>query len=98
MIDLITLLLINALAIVGIYLSFGREMIFEGLGRWIEKHIPYKFTKPLFNCPTCMASVHSIFPYWLGCELDLHNFLSYLIYVPALAGLSTWLSNQIVKE
>lgn len=98
MIDLILLLLFNACAIIGIHLAFGEDMIFERLGHWIESKIPYDLTKPLFNCPTCMASVHSILPYWLTHDFNTESLLWYLIYVPALAYVATRLGQLIDGE
>lgn len=98
MIDFLVLMLINAFAIVGIYLSCGDDMIFDKPARWFEMRIPYYWTKPLFNCPTCMASVHSVLPFWFINEWSWVSVGLYLIYVPALAGLSTYLSNLIIEE
>lgn len=98
MMDILILLLINALAIIGIYLSFGQDMIFRKLGLWIEARINYNLTKSLFNCPTCMASIHSIIPFWYNNEVNMDSLITYIIYVPALAALSTWLANKIIEE
>ena len=98
MIDILLLMLVNALAIIGIYLSFGEGMIFRGLGLWIEKKIHYDLTKPLFNCPTCMASIHSVIPFWMTYEVSEATILLYIIYIPALSALSTWLSNKIIDQ
>lgn len=98
MIDILLLMVINALAIIGIYLSFGEGMIFRRLGLWIEKKVHYDLTKPLFNCPTCMASIHSIIPFWMTYEPCYQSAILYIIYIPALSSLSTWLSKQIIEE
>lgn len=95
---MIQLLLINAFAIIGIYLACGDEMIFDKAARWIEMRIPYYWTKALFNCPTCMASVHSVFPYWLTHDLTWVNVGWYLVYIPALAGIATWIGNNVIDE
>lgn len=89
---MITLLIINALYIVGLHLATGDEMIFSKPALWIETKVPYWVTKPLFNCPTCMASVHSIVPYWYMTEFSIDNAIIYVVYVFALAGLSTILA------
>ncbi len=98
MIDILLLMIVNALAIIGIYLAFGKEMIFERVGLFIEKKVHYNFTKPFFNCPTCMASVHSVIPFWMTYEISEATILLYIIYVPALSALSTWMANKIVEE
>lgn len=91
---MITLLLFNALYIVGFHLATGEEMILNKPALWIEQKIPYWMTKPLFNCPTCMASVHSIIPYWYGQSFTMEAVIVYIGYVCALAGLSTILARQ----
>lgn len=98
MIDFILLLFINALAIVGIFLSFGKNMIFERVGIWIEKRVPEELTFPFYNCPTCMASIHSIIPYWYFHDMTTDNLLMYIIYVPALSTVATWMAKMIEKE
>jgi len=98
MIDLLILMLFNALMIVGIYLSTGNDMIFERPARWIEGNINYTLTKPLFNCPTCMASVHSVLPYWYMTQYNTDALIIYLMYIPALAAMSTYIANLIITE
>ena len=98
MIDFILLLFINALAIVGIFLAFGKEMIFESVGIWVEKRVNYSLTYPFYNCPTCMASIHSIIPYWYFHDMTTDNLLMYIIYVPALSTVATWMAKMIEKE
>lgn len=98
MIDLLLLMVLNALVIVGFYLSTGNDMIFEKPARWIETKISYTLTKPLFNCPTCMASVHSILPFWLCHDFSYANMVTYLFYIPALSAVSTFFSNKITEE
>lgn len=89
---MITLLIINSLYIVGLHLATGDEMIFSKPALWIETKIPYWMTKPLFNCTTCMASVHSIIPFWYMHDPNPLNCGYYVLYVFALAGLSTILA------
>ena len=97
MIDLLLLMLFNAFLINGIYLSTGQDMVFERPARWIEGKVKYWVTKPLFNCPTCMASVHSILPYWYLHEFSQDSMVMYILYVPSLAFLSTYL-NRLIEE
>ena len=91
---MIELIILNALYIVGFHLATGEDMILNKPALWIEQRIPYWLTKPLFNCPTCMASVHSIVPYFYINDLTTQNLLIYPFYVCALAGLSTILARQ----
>jgi len=95
MIDILLLMLFNALYIVGFYLACGNDMIFDRPARWIEMRIPYDLTKPLFNCPTCMASIHSIVPFWISYDVSIETVITYLIYVGGLATVSTLIVNKI---
>ena len=50
------------------------------------------FYKPLCGCLPCMASFHSIYPYWIfhystNC-ININSLLFYPIYVVALSGLN----------
>lgn len=86
MIDILVILLLNAFLIAGLHIACWEGMIFGfidniGLPAWIAK--------PLYDCPTCMASIHStytyaILVYWLGLPV-----WGWLLYVPTLAGIST---------
>lgn len=98
MIELLLLMLFNSLYIVGVYLATGQDMVFERPARWIESKIPYWITKPLFNCPTCMASVHSILPFWMTYEVSKDTVMCYVLYVFALAATSTFMANKITGE
>lgn len=88
----------NALFIVGLHLSTGNDMLLEKPARWIDKRIPYWWTKPLFNCPTCMASVHSILPYWYLHDFNTESMVMYILYVPSLSALATYFTSKIVEE
>lgn len=50
------------------------------------------FYKPLCGCLPCMASIHSIYPYWLFAyytdEMNLKAVLFYPIYIVALSGVN----------
>lgn len=50
------------------------------------------FYKPLVGCPPCMASFHSIYPYWLVMyvtnNLSLTALAFYPIYILALSGIN----------
>ncbi len=98
MIDLLLLLLFNALYIVGVFIATGNDMILERPARWIERYVREPYTKPMFNCPACMASLHSIIPYWYYHDLTVETVIVYIIYVPALATLSTLIANKAVTE
>jgi hypothetical protein len=53
--------------------------------------------KPLCKCIACMASIHSILPFWLfSMQYNIENsILWYIIYIPALSGLSVYIEHKI---
>lgn len=86
MIDLLIILLLNAFLIAGIHLATYDEMIlvwlhYIGLPSWLEK--------PLFDCPTCMASVHGTYVYLLALSYINLPLWGLVLYIPVLAGIST---------
>lgn len=60
-----------------------------------DKWLPGWICKPLYNCCTCMASLHSIYVYWpLMFYLFTYNYAMiwmWGIYVLALAGIITFI-------
>ena len=67
-IELLLFALGLSLWINALHLAFGEGMILEKLYKWLDKNIKY-LRKPIFLCPTCMSSIHSlplllIFPLW----------------------------------
>lgn len=64
------------------------------------KYIGAKWSKPIITCPTCMASLHSTYFYWLivfplsfNSEI-LPALVIYPMYILALAGLNTILISK----
>jgi len=82
------LLIANAFIILGFHLATKEGMILH----FVEKacnRIPDFWCKPIYACPTCMASAHSTYlfiPIAYICQI---SFWLYPIYILALAGLST---------
>lgn len=89
MIDLLLILTINSLYIFGLWYAAGKEMIFEPLVKPFED-FPWWFKKPIYDCPICMASVHSyIFPLIiLFFGLDITLLWVWPFYIVMLAGLN----------
>lgn len=54
--NMLQILLITSFEIIGICMLFKEDMIFERPGEWLELHLPYYISKPLFMCIPCMAS------------------------------------------
>ena len=51
--------------------------------------------KPVYDCPTCMASLHSIYPYFLMNGFTKESLLFYPIYILSLAGLTTYFNSKL---
>ncbi len=65
----------------------------KGVLWFIDKWAQDKwFYKPLCGCITCMASLHSIYPYWTLMyfidRVNLESLAYYPIYILALSGLN----------
>jgi len=92
--ELILLLIFNSLFIIGFHLSTQEGEV----NAWVDNlchNLPEYIKKPLYDCPTCMASVHSTYIYWYNYELNLHNALVYIIYVFGLSALNTLINSCI---
>ena len=80
------------------YYCFEEQEEIKGVLWFIDKWASkYWFYKPLCGCLPCMASFHSIYPYWTymyatNC-INIHSILFYPVYILALSGLN-YLINQ----
>lgn len=86
--ELILLLILNALFIVGFHQTTHDGEINSWVSNLLD-NAPEWVKKPLYACPTCMASVHSTYVYWYNYEPNIHNGLVYILYVFALSALGT---------
>lgn len=73
----------------------------EKQGEWITEKLGEKWTKPLINCPICMASVFGTLAFFVG--LPVLFGVSYALkfwipYVFCLAGLNTIIQKLTSKE
>lgn len=57
--------IINSLFIFGLYKITDEDMILEGVGIWLTETLGSYWSKPVINCPPCMASLWGIFGYLL---------------------------------
>jgi len=57
--------------------------------------LPDWLKKPLYDCPTCMASVHSTYFYWYFVPFSGTTLLEYPFYIVCLSGLATYIYRQI---
>jgi hypothetical protein len=82
---LIAVLLFNALHIVGFYYATGEGMILS-----FFQNIKGKISMPLYDCPTCMASIHSTFYFFpFAAIYGWQWMIGWPLYICALAGAST---------
>ena len=108
MIDLLVILIFNSLYCFGFWnaclysysndtysnqLSSFTKHYEKGVLWFVEKWAKDKwFYKPLCGCLPCMASVHSIIPYWsfmyVGDAVNWNALILYPIYIVALSGLN----------
>jgi hypothetical protein len=96
------ILIVNSFAIVGIHKITREGMIFG----WVQDiQLPEMIQKPLFDCPTCMASIHSIVPFWFTTylitgvteEIVVVSVVAYIYYALALVCVST-LMNRLFED
>jgi hypothetical protein len=92
MIEIQTLLLAS-LWCFGVHAAFQNDMLLGKLGTWIELRIGYKWCKPLFGCPPCMASVHGAF---ISGYFGLTPTVA-LVFIICLCGLN-YVINQLLPE
>ena len=95
MIELFTILLmllLNSLAINGLYLSVQRGMIFDFIDDFAYSNLK-PIWKPLCGCITCMASIWS-WPFWFVSD----NWVYYIGYIFALAAVNTAIYNTFFDE
>jgi len=111
MILFITTLLLNSFYIIGLskasefdWVDDGRhelgiikesKMIFWRLRYWSIKYIGEFWSKPLFTCPPCMASFHSLYFYWFFFPFTIHNLVMYIFYIPILSFVNWYLANKL---
>jgi hypothetical protein len=103
MIDLLVLMLVNSLFICGLHISVCWDgMILAGAKKRLDT-MPAWIKKPLYDCPVCMASVHSTYFFWLAGDCyfcwdigpTAYWITLYAGYVVALAGLNALIYRHI---
>ena len=90
----ILLLLCNAFAIIGFNRSCWYDddgkMLLWLLKKWSDKTLGVFWSKPVYSCTTCMASLHGLMPFWIT-YLTLYSFTPLAVgvwafYTATLAG------------
>ena len=86
---MITTTLTLSLAIMGIYIAFQWPgMIFRPVKDWLDGYLPLWATKPLYNCPTCMASVWTL-AYFAVYGHHFMPAIDLVILIPSVAFVNT---------
>ena len=82
------------------YIDKKYNMILWWIRFYSLKYIGLKWSKPIITCPTCMASLHSIYFYWLlvypyafNSNL-IQSICVYPLYILALAGLNSYITSK----
>lgn len=57
--------LIISLLVLSIHYTMQEGEIFEGLGKWFEKHLPERIHPAVFACNVCMSVWYGTALYWL---------------------------------
>lgn len=74
------------------------KMILWWVKKWADEKVGYFWSKPIYSCPTCMASLHGIIPF-LFLEYHLVGFslvsiLHWMFYTGVLSGVATRLNES----
>jgi len=94
LIFLLVLVFFNSLFIIGLNVVTEEGYILGFIEVLGNKYLPEWLQKPLYGCPPCMASIHSIY-YWFFVDFTPINLLIYPGYILALAGLNAIFSSLL---
>jgi len=83
----------SSLLIVGVWNAFGKGMILDKAGDWLEKTSPW-IGKPFGLCPPCMASVYGT-ACWFGTG---GGWLWWIPFVLALSGTMKLITVNLLKN
>lgn len=72
------------------------KMVLYRFRLWSLQSFGEFWSKPLFTCPPCMASVHSTYFYWMLMPPTQESLVVYPLYVLGLSGLVA-LINSVTK-
>jgi hypothetical protein len=83
----------------GFHVLFEDGNLLEGVGKVIERTIGTWYSKPLFMCPICMASIHGTISFWiLYFNYYLDKPLTWPIFCICIAGINYLLVKLTSKE
>jgi hypothetical protein len=80
---MILFLLFNSLWCVGLFVVCQEPFLLHRPAAWLRHRLPSALHKPLFSCPTCMASAHSL-PAVLSGQCPLWTWPFYALALAAL--------------
>lgn len=90
---MIIAIILNALYIFGLKAAMGDGMILGFIPKKLDK-LPEWLKMPLFDCPICMASVHSYIGFvYMGASIE--TLLIMPFYIVMLAGLNWFIMNLL---
>lgn len=107
MINLVTLLILNAFVVYGFHAATDykinngrRDRDSSNILWWIsyygDQFLPYWLTKPLWNCPVCMSSIWGLW-FWMFHPWEVGEIKHWVFYTLALAGIC-WLIGIIWEQ
>lgn len=87
--DYLQALAINLFLIVGIWKLFQKDMLLGPIGDWLFNALGKRWSKPVFDCPPCMASVWGTAFFFVSRLQELLPWWAWPIHCLALCGLTT---------
>jgi hypothetical protein len=74
------------------------KMILWRVKKWCDKNLSVFMSKPVYSCPTCMASVHGVLPFWITyltlCDFSFIAIPLWLFYTGVLSGYTTIINER----
>lgn len=101
MINFLLSLIPASLTIYAIHILFQEGNLLEKQGDWITEKLGEKWSKPVINCTTCMASVWGTLIFFIGLPVVFginHAFKYWIPYVFCLCGWHVILAKFTTKE
>lgn len=93
--DLLLLLVLNELAIVGIWTLTCPDQLLGGAGKAMDIALPRWLSKPFYACIPCMGSFWGTVIFWYTHNASLENLITWPFYCLALCGLGKLLTSVI---
>jgi hypothetical protein len=85
-------LLIISLLVLSIHYTMQEGEIFEGLGKWFEKHLPEQIHPAVFACNVCQTPWYGTLLYWLipwqKLNLTVNSWLEWPVVIIGAMGIN----------